>query len=581
MRAARDPVFFFEYLPRHDIVPLFVCGLILDVLGSYVYQQLGIGSPLWFSSAGTIFVAIMLGPWWGATCGLIANFIIGSFEPTFLKYGAVAVQNALLWGYLVRSAVRPGVTQKVTGSLPLPASTIALGVAAISALAAINTATVKTYLYMATGGMERSIAQAAQQLYGIVGRLEVESWAMTYLYYFPGEWMRYLLDTAGVAVVAFVVVAALRPLSFQAQLGRERPGQLLVSRGSIGCFIVVWITYVVAHYIVWQQNPEVLPVAYPSTRLFLASFLASPLFLGLIVMIYGVYCDHDGSIDVVRRFKAAREEVYSKIEALRRRQQEQAEMNVPGPGQNVGVDARSRVGRFLNEANALVGVVVMLLGWRQLLERQQPGLSIVDAARFVYVALLVTFVLLYFYRKLQTARRMDVGMRLLGALFEGHESDRAGESARREALGMTVISALPETTHSRSCQVVDLAEESAAIAISEWAVDGGSPEYRLVRVLRVYELDRNNADKILESAAVDVTRDNIEGVVLVSWESLTPDLLGAVNKMAGKTEKLVSLLGREELEEIVFRRIARLPAVEVLQRGWTLARESPRWDQNA
>jgi energy-coupling factor transport system substrate-specific component len=114
---------------------LALCGLAvaLNVLGGTVVGALKL--PLLFLDAiGTIFVAVLYGPWWGLAVGLITNLVLGvTAGPTNIPFGLVNGAVGITVGLIARRFRFNLVTAVITGLVagvvaPLIGSPIAVAV---------------------------------------------------------------------------------------------------------------------------------------------------------------------------------------------------------------------------------------------------------------------------------------------------------------------------------------------------------------------------------------------------------------------------------------------------------------------
>ncbi|TIC86283.1 ECF transporter S component [Nocardioides sp. GY 10113] len=84
-----------------QIVVVLLAAVAVNVLGRLVADFLE--APLYLDMVGTAFVAIALGPWWGAAVGAASNVVRGALiASTSLPFAVVNVAGALVWGYGVR-----------------------------------------------------------------------------------------------------------------------------------------------------------------------------------------------------------------------------------------------------------------------------------------------------------------------------------------------------------------------------------------------------------------------------------------------------------------------------------------------
>ncbi|MEQ6903018.1 ECF transporter S component [Nocardioides sp. YIM 152588] len=88
-------------LPARVVVAVLAGAIAVNLLGRLLADFLDV--PLYLDMAGTAFVAIALGPWWGAGVGAATNLVRGALiAPTSLPFAVCNVAGALLWGYGVR-----------------------------------------------------------------------------------------------------------------------------------------------------------------------------------------------------------------------------------------------------------------------------------------------------------------------------------------------------------------------------------------------------------------------------------------------------------------------------------------------
>jgi energy-coupling factor transport system substrate-specific component len=88
--------------PTTLVVTLVPAAAALDIVGGIINSLLGL--PTYLDTIGTCVAAIVLGPWWGALAGILAN--LGGavyFGPTNMPFGLANAAAALMWGYGVRT----------------------------------------------------------------------------------------------------------------------------------------------------------------------------------------------------------------------------------------------------------------------------------------------------------------------------------------------------------------------------------------------------------------------------------------------------------------------------------------------
>ena len=89
-------------IPTTFVVTLVPAAAALDIVGGWLNGLLGL--PTFLDMIGTCVAAIVLGPWWGALTGVLAN--VGGaaiYGPSNIPFALVNVAGALVWGYGVRT----------------------------------------------------------------------------------------------------------------------------------------------------------------------------------------------------------------------------------------------------------------------------------------------------------------------------------------------------------------------------------------------------------------------------------------------------------------------------------------------
>lgn len=85
--------------------------------------------PLYMDTIGTIFIAVVAGPWAGALTGVLTNIILGIFSPEFIPYWPVPLFIGLVAGLCANAGLfKTWVKAVVTGLL------VAVTAAALSTL---------------------------------------------------------------------------------------------------------------------------------------------------------------------------------------------------------------------------------------------------------------------------------------------------------------------------------------------------------------------------------------------------------------------------------------------------------------
>jgi energy-coupling factor transport system substrate-specific component len=76
-------------------------GAAINVVGGYAATLTGL--PIFLDAIGTCFVALVLGPWWGALAAVITGFaLVPVSGPANVLFSIVGACAALTWGYGVR-----------------------------------------------------------------------------------------------------------------------------------------------------------------------------------------------------------------------------------------------------------------------------------------------------------------------------------------------------------------------------------------------------------------------------------------------------------------------------------------------
>ena len=87
-------------LAKRLLPGLLVLGVVLDLAGGLLVDALKL--PLFLDTVGTMFVAVIAGPWWGALTGLLSNLVLSMWIPGDLAFASVNIAIALTVGYIVR-----------------------------------------------------------------------------------------------------------------------------------------------------------------------------------------------------------------------------------------------------------------------------------------------------------------------------------------------------------------------------------------------------------------------------------------------------------------------------------------------
>jgi|CXWJ01.1.fsa_nt_gi energy-coupling factor transport system substrate-specific component len=80
---------------------LIVVGVVVNGAGALAMSKTGL--PLYLDSIGTVFVAVVAGPWAGALTGLLTNLILGVVSPGYAPYWSVPLLIGLVTGFLANA----------------------------------------------------------------------------------------------------------------------------------------------------------------------------------------------------------------------------------------------------------------------------------------------------------------------------------------------------------------------------------------------------------------------------------------------------------------------------------------------
>ena len=82
------------------VITVLIIGICLNLSGKWAAAALDL--PLWFDAIGTCFSACLLGPVYGAACGVINNLIYGIFHPVSMVYSVTSVAVGAIVGIRMR-----------------------------------------------------------------------------------------------------------------------------------------------------------------------------------------------------------------------------------------------------------------------------------------------------------------------------------------------------------------------------------------------------------------------------------------------------------------------------------------------
>ena len=89
--------------------------------------------PAYLDTVGTVFIAVVAGPWVGALAGVLNNLILGIFSPNFIPYWSVALFIGLVAGFCANAGMF-----KIWWKVLLAGIFIAITAALFSALVAMK-----------------------------------------------------------------------------------------------------------------------------------------------------------------------------------------------------------------------------------------------------------------------------------------------------------------------------------------------------------------------------------------------------------------------------------------------------------
>jgi energy-coupling factor transport system substrate-specific component len=89
--------------------------------------------PAYLDTIGTVFIAVVAGPWVGALAGVLNNLILGIFSPNFIPYWSVAMFIGLVAGFCANAGMF-----KIWWKVVLAGIFIAITASLLSALVAMK-----------------------------------------------------------------------------------------------------------------------------------------------------------------------------------------------------------------------------------------------------------------------------------------------------------------------------------------------------------------------------------------------------------------------------------------------------------
>lgn len=93
-----------KYSIKTDFTMLSLLLIPIAVAINFVGGQLAVllKLPLYLDTIGTIFVAMLCGPWVGGLAGLVTNLVLGITNPTFFAFAIVNVVVGVVTGFCAR-----------------------------------------------------------------------------------------------------------------------------------------------------------------------------------------------------------------------------------------------------------------------------------------------------------------------------------------------------------------------------------------------------------------------------------------------------------------------------------------------
>jgi energy-coupling factor transport system substrate-specific component len=87
-------------IAKRAIPALLAAGVGLNVLGGLLVDFLKL--PIFLDTTGTMLVAVVAGPWWGAFTGLLSNAVLAIWIPNDFWFGIANASVGLVVGFIVR-----------------------------------------------------------------------------------------------------------------------------------------------------------------------------------------------------------------------------------------------------------------------------------------------------------------------------------------------------------------------------------------------------------------------------------------------------------------------------------------------
>lgn len=275
-----------EFLLFREVLPIMLVGILLNMGGRFAAENLKL-SYLFLDQVGTVMMAILCGPWWAASVGILSNTINGNVFETYFPFGVVVIA-AVIIGYYARLAeLRPKLIEATTldwyfliKSLLVVIFLLALGSAHVSLL-------IKTQLYPLA---ERPFLYGKFYV-GLVPKIKalLGDWQSDLLMLWLIDMLREFIDKSIVAILAFAFAIGygFEPVALRLGKPLERlytdTLSMLVFSVSYSFYLVMAKIFVpkinfpgARHSIDWLQHPGMIAMFYsPLILCLLAFFLLS------------------------------------------------------------------------------------------------------------------------------------------------------------------------------------------------------------------------------------------------------------------------------------------------------------------
>lgn len=556
--------FFIDFDLESEVFPIFLGGIILNLLVKFSFAEFNEANlltlPIWLGGVGTIFVALMLGPWWGASCSLLSTLVIGLNQVSFLKYGVSDVATALVLGYITNSVffekhVFGKFRHDGTSSLghffsALPYMLlIALG---IGVLIGLIKAGIKSYLFV-----EADIESIRESSIGwyLFGRPDhVMDWLSLFKTYAIGEVLRSQINIAVEVVIAFAIVAWLIPMKQLFDVDKDTKYKWLVSRGSLITFFTISMIYILL-IVIWyidnaSSSKHELIMAmqkHPSIVLFLSSNLLSPVLLALLVFLFGVYCGDDGSLRYAVKRLRTRHQHYEKIKNI------------------VETQSQTKWGfakNIIQDKALITGMLAILAGWNKLFEQSNT-----------LILLLFSMAALYLWRRCKFSSQLLLALKQFEHIKSSNEAENLCTSEFADIVGEVIAYTISDNLKSHHYEVVHIGDEGALLVFaandSETSIFSASE----CHCIWVYVLtEKSKPVKNTETMVLRALEDrDIVGVILVVPDSLKERWMKRLEVESEGNRKVAHVVLYSDLRQVLYRKIASVPATDVIQKNWMRA----------